>query len=143
MSDAPAHRLSVLFPPVKARRDKSTRTSRCVAGRVGEKHQQTGDHGRFEWRHPRWISWTISQQFQENKFAYLSGVKVIRIATQFPWRRLSAADGLRIEPMSSSLLAPLSTCRGSLLLCSGEICRVPSIIPFCADNRPYISKPAP
>ena len=84
MSDAPAHHLFVLLPPIK---DDETHlpeplvvlqvalegniSKRAIMDSLSRGIRAGGDM----------IPWTILQQFQENKFAYLSGARVIRIAT--------------------------------------------------------------
>lgn len=84
MSDAPAHHLFVLLPPLKD--DESHLPEPIVVlqvaleGNISKKAimeslsrglRSGGDL----------IPWLVSQQFQENQFASLSGARVIRIAT--------------------------------------------------------------
>ena len=84
MSDAPAHQLFVLVPPIS---DDSTRLPEplCVIqvaleGQISKQsilnslrsgQRSSGDL----------IPWVVSQQFQDHDFAGLSGARVIRIAT--------------------------------------------------------------
>lgn len=85
MSDAPAHHLFVLLPPVT---EKSSSTlpdpicviQVCMEGAIAKESalaslakglRQAGDL----------IPWVVSQQFQESEFAGLSGARIVRIAT--------------------------------------------------------------
>ncbi|EIN12992.1 DUF699-domain-containing protein [Punctularia strigosozonata HHB-11173 SS5] len=84
MSDAPAHHLFVLLPPIA---DDETHlpeplvvlqvalegniSKQAIMDSLGRGYRAGGDM----------IPWIISQQFQENKFALLSGARVVRIAT--------------------------------------------------------------
>lgn len=84
MSDAPAHHLFVLLPPLKD--DETHLPEPLVVLQValeGEISKQVimDSLGRGVRAGGDMIPWTISQQFQENKFASLSGARVIRIAT--------------------------------------------------------------
>ena len=84
MSDAPAHHLFVLLPPIK---DDETHLPEplvvlqvALEGNISKQVIMDG-LSRGIRAGGDMIPWTISQQFQENKFAYLSGARVIRIAT--------------------------------------------------------------
>ena len=84
MSDAPAHQLFVLVPPLD---DSSLRlpeplcvvqvalegqiSKQSVLSSLGRGHRAGGDL----------IPWLVSQQFQDEEFAGLSGARVVRIAT--------------------------------------------------------------
>lgn len=84
MSDAPAHQLFVLVPPV-SEDSKHLPEPLCVIqvaleGKISKKsvmhslakgHRAAGDL----------IPWLVSQQFQDEDFAGLSGARVVRIAT--------------------------------------------------------------
>ena len=84
MSDAPSHQLFVLVPPVTDDM-KTLPEPLCVIqvaleGRISKAsvqnelsrgHRAAGDL----------IPWTVSQQFQDDEFAGLSGARVVRIAT--------------------------------------------------------------
>lgn len=84
LSDAPAHQLYVLLPPIDEN-DKKLPEPLCVIqlaleGEISKEsvhnslsrgHRAGGDL----------IPWTISQQFQDDEFAGLSGARVVRIAT--------------------------------------------------------------
>ena len=84
MSDAPAHHLYVLVPPIP---EDSNRLPEplCVIqialeGRISKKSiQYTLSRG--ERASGDLIPWIISQQFQDEEFAGLSGARVVRIAT--------------------------------------------------------------
>jgi len=84
MSDAPAHHLFVLLPPIKD--DETHLPEPLVVLQVAlegniSKQMIMDSLSRGIRAGGDMIPWTISQQFQENKFAYLSGARVIRIAT--------------------------------------------------------------
>ncbi|KAF8573560.1 DUF699-domain-containing protein [Ramaria rubella] len=66
MSDAPAHHLFVLLPPVKD--DESTLPEPLTVLQVALEGTRTGGD---------MIPWLISQQFQESNFASLSGARVM------------------------------------------------------------------
>ena len=84
MSDAPAHQLFVLVPPID---DESTRlpeplcvlqvalegqiSKQSVMSSLNRGHRAGGDL----------IPWLVSQQYQDEEFAGLSGARIIRIAT--------------------------------------------------------------
>ncbi|EUC59788.1 nucleolar ATPase Kre33, putative [Rhizoctonia solani AG-3 Rhs1AP] len=84
MSDAPAHHLFVLLPPL--RDDESTLPDPLVVLQValeGNVSKQaileSLSHGLRSGGDL--IPWIISQQFQDNNFAELSGARIVRIAT--------------------------------------------------------------
>ncbi|OCH85192.1 DUF699-domain-containing protein [Obba rivulosa] len=84
LSDAPAHHLFVLLPPIKD--DESTLPEPLVVLQValeGNISKQAIMEGlsRGYRAGGDMIPWLISQQFQENKFALLSGARIVRIAT--------------------------------------------------------------
>ncbi|KZT67219.1 DUF699-domain-containing protein [Daedalea quercina L-15889] len=84
LSDAPAHHLFVLLPPI--RDDESTLPEPLVVLQValeGNISKQTIMDGlsRGFRAGGDMIPWLISQQFQESKFALLSGARIVRIAT--------------------------------------------------------------
>jgi len=92
MSDAPAHHLFVLLPPINEE-TKSLPEILCViqvclegeisresvAKQVGRGQRASGDL----------IPWTVSQQFQDDDFPSLSGARVVRIATHPEYHRVS------------------------------------------------------
>ena len=84
MSDAPAHQLFVLIPPVKE--DASTLPEPlCVLqvaleGRIS-KQSVMNSLTRGQRAGGDLIPWLVSQQFQDSEFASLSGSRVVRIAT--------------------------------------------------------------
>ncbi|CAG8492780.1 10349_t:CDS:10 [Ambispora gerdemannii] len=84
MSDAPAHHLFVLLPPIKED-DHSLPDPLCVVQVCleGEISKQTiyNSLGRGQRASGDLIPWLISQQFQDDDFASLSGARVVRIAT--------------------------------------------------------------
>jgi N-acetyltransferase 10 len=84
MSDAPAHQLYVLVPPVEATSDRLPEplcviqvalegeiSRETVMSSLSRGHRAAGDL----------IPWLVSQQFQDEEFASLSGARVVRIAT--------------------------------------------------------------
>ena len=84
MSDAPAHQLFVLVPPVD---DNSSRLPEllCVIqvaleGQIS-KQSVLNSLSRGQRAGGDMIPWLVSQQFQDEEFAGLSGARVIRIAT--------------------------------------------------------------
>jgi len=84
MSDAPAHQLFVLVPPVP---DDSPRLPEplCVIqvaleGRIS-KQSVLSSLGRGQRAFGDLIPWLVSQQFQDEDFAGLSGARIVRIAT--------------------------------------------------------------
>ncbi|KAI0916897.1 N-acetyltransferase 10 [Taiwanofungus camphoratus] len=84
LSDAPAHHLFVLLPPIKD--DESTLPEPLVVLQValeGNISRQAIMEGlsRGYRAGGDMIPWLISQQFQESKFALLSGARIVRIAT--------------------------------------------------------------
>ena len=84
MSDAPAHQLFVLVPPVD---DASTRLPEplCVVqvaleGQIS-KQSVINSLSRGQRAGGDLIPWLVSQQFQDEEFAGLSGARIVRIAT--------------------------------------------------------------
>ena len=84
MSDAPAHQLFVLVPPVD---DNSSRLPEplCVLqvaleGQIS-KQSVRNSLTRGQRAGGDLIPWLVSQQFQDDEFAGLSGVRIVRIAT--------------------------------------------------------------
>jgi N-acetyltransferase 10 len=84
MSDAPAHQLFVLVPPI-AEDSKHLPEPLCVIqvaleGRISKASVQNSlSRGRRA--AGDLIPWIVSQQFQDDEFAGLSGARVVRIAT--------------------------------------------------------------
>ncbi|KIM44748.1 hypothetical protein M413DRAFT_442705 [Hebeloma cylindrosporum] len=83
LSDAPAHHLFVLLPPIKD--DESHLPEPLVVLQVALEGQISKDAildglGRGMRAGGDMIPWLIAQQFQENGFAKLSGARVVRIA---------------------------------------------------------------
>ena len=84
MSDAPAHQLFVLVPPID---DEATRLPEplCVIqvaleGRLSRK-SVLNSLSRGQRAGGDLIPWVVSQQFQDSEFAGLSGSRIVRIAT--------------------------------------------------------------
>ena len=92
LSDAPAHHLFVLLPPLK---DDETHlpeplvvlqvalegniSKQAIMDNLSRGFRAGGDM----------IPWLVSQQFQESKFALLSGARVVRIATHPDYANVS------------------------------------------------------
>lgn len=84
MSDAPAHQLFVLVPPID---DEAARLPEplCVVqvaleGRISRK-SVLNSLSRGQRAGGDLIPWVVSQQFQDSEFAGLSGSRIVRIAT--------------------------------------------------------------
>ncbi|KAH9889948.1 DUF699-domain-containing protein [Cubamyces lactineus] len=84
LSDAPAHHLFVLLPPIK---DDETHLPEplvvlqvALEGNISKQAIMDGLSRGFR-AGGDMIPWLISQQFQESKFALLSGARIVRIAT--------------------------------------------------------------
>lgn len=84
MSDAPAHQLFVLLPPVDPK-DNRIPDPLCVVqiALEGEISRESvrNSLGRGQRAGGDLIPWIVSQQFQDEEFAGLSGARVVRIAT--------------------------------------------------------------
>ncbi|KAI9258275.1 GNAT acetyltransferase 2-domain-containing protein [Sporodiniella umbellata] len=84
MSDAPAHHLFVLLPPVNEKTsslpDPLVVVQVCLEGEIS---RQTVVNSLSRGQRPSgdMIPWLISQQYQDDDFASLSGARVVRIAT--------------------------------------------------------------
>lgn len=92
LSDAPAHHLFVLLPPLKdddtSLPDPLVVLQVALEGNISREailkemaHSGTRSSGDM-------IPWVISQQFQDNDFAMLSGARVVRIATHPDYARM-------------------------------------------------------
>merc|ERR1719284_536165 len=84
MSDAPAHQLFVLLPPIEEG-DNRIPDPLCVVQVALEGEISKESVRRSLSRGQRaggdLIPWLVSQQFQDEEFASLSGARVVRIAT--------------------------------------------------------------
>ncbi|KAI9320989.1 GNAT acetyltransferase 2-domain-containing protein [Dichotomocladium elegans] len=84
MSDAPAHHLFVLLPPISENSnslpDPLVVVQLCLEGEIS---RQTVVNSLSRGQRPAgdMIPWLLSQQFQDDDFASLSGARVVRIAT--------------------------------------------------------------
>jgi N-acetyltransferase 10 len=92
LSDAPAHHLFVLLPPIKD--DESHLPEPLVVLQValeGNISKQAIMDGLSRGLRAGgdMIPWLVSQQFQEGKFALLSGARVVRIATHPDYANVS------------------------------------------------------
>lgn len=84
MSDAPAHQLFVLLPPI-GEDDKGLPEPLCVVqlaleGQIS-KSSVLNNLSRGQRAGGDLIPWLVSQQYQDDEFAGLSGARVVRIAT--------------------------------------------------------------
>lgn len=87
MSDAPAHQLFVLLAPMKETSKVKGRMPQvlcfiqvCLEGEIPE-DMVDDNFSRGKRASGDLIPWTISQQFQDSKFASLCGARIVRIAT--------------------------------------------------------------
>ncbi|BFZ55964.1 N-acetyltransferase 10 [Savitreella phatthalungensis] len=91
MSDAPAHQLFVLLPPVKES-DRGLPEPLCVVqiALEGQISRQSvlNNLARGVRAGGDLIPWLVSQQFQDEGFASLSGARVVRIATNPEYTRM-------------------------------------------------------
>jgi N-acetyltransferase 10 len=84
MSDAPAHQLFVLVSPIEESADRLPEPL-CVIqvaleGEISRESVQNSLTRGFR-QHGDLIPWLVSQQFQDEEFAGLSGARIVRIAT--------------------------------------------------------------
>lgn len=103
LSDAPAHHLFVLLPPIKD--DESHLPEPLVVLQValeGNISKQAIMDGLSRGLRTGGdlIPWLVSQQFQESKFALLSGARVVRIATHPDYANVRSADSLSPKPLT-------------------------------------------
>lgn len=85
MSDAPAHQLFVLLPPIDPKDGGKIPDPLCVIqialeGQIS-KESVRNSLSRGQRAGGDLIPWLISQQFQDEEFAGLSGARIVRIAT--------------------------------------------------------------
>ncbi|XP_077974705.1 RNA cytidine acetyltransferase-like [Styela clava] len=84
LSDAPAHHIFCLLPPVKPDQktipDVLCVLQVCFEGEIS-RDSITSSLSRGKRASGDLIPWTISEQFQDHQFGSLSGVRVVRIAT--------------------------------------------------------------
>ena len=105
LSDAPAHHLFVLLPPIKD--DESHLPEPLVVlqvaleGGIGREVIMDG-FGRGVGISGDMIPWLVTQQFQESRFGQLSGARVVRIAchpdyANVRWLQLGFMDRILIS----------------------------------------------
>ncbi len=82
MSDAPAHQLYVLLPPVEGTSlpEPLCVIQVCLEGQIS-KELVTSQLARGNRPDGDLIPWVLSQQFQDDEFAGLSGARIVRIAS--------------------------------------------------------------
>lgn len=91
LSDAPAHHLFVLLPPVEpdARALPQVLCVLQVCYEGGISRASVSDNfARGRRAHGDLIPWTVSQQFQDEEFAGLAGARIVRIATHPEYQRM-------------------------------------------------------
>ena len=91
MSDAPAHQLFVLLPPI---REEDTSLPEplaviqvCLEGEIS-RGAVMASLSRGKRADGDLIPWTVSQQYQDDDFASLSGARIVRIATHPDYTRM-------------------------------------------------------
>lgn len=91
MSDAPAHHLFCLLPPLelntKALPEVLSVVQVCLEGQLS-KESVVQELSRGKRSAGDLIPWTISQQFQDQDFPTLSGARIVRIATHPDYQRM-------------------------------------------------------
>jgi N-acetyltransferase 10 len=108
LSDAPGHRLFVLLPPINE--DEADGSSRlpeplvvlqvALEGRISKK-SILNSLERGQRAGGDLIPWTISQQFQDDDFASLSGARVVRIAVHPDYAKVRLEGSLSLFGTSS------------------------------------------
>lgn len=103
MSDAPAHHLFVLLPPIKD--DESHLPEPLVVLQVALEGKISREAileglGRGFRAGGDMIPWLVSQQFQDNGFAKLSGARIVRIACHPDYANVSNSDSAKKDPRS-------------------------------------------
>ncbi|KAJ2658822.1 N-acetyltransferase 10 [Coemansia sp. RSA 1200] len=121
MSDAPAHQIFVLLPPIDPNATKLPEPlcaiQVCLEGEIS-RQAVMNKLGRGERNDGDLIPWLVSQQYQDNDFASLSGARVVRIATHPDYASMGygtrALEQLRkfYEGSFHSLQEPTSTADG-------------------------------
>ncbi|CAN7938637.1 unnamed protein product, partial [Ixodes hexagonus] len=91
LSDAPAHHLFVLLPPVEPNAASLPQVlcvlQVCYEGGIS-KSSVSDNFARGRRAHGDLIPWTVSQQFQDEEFAGLAGARIVRIATHPEYQRM-------------------------------------------------------
>lgn len=91
MSDAPAHHLFCLLPPVNPDVKQLPKVlcviQVCLEGQIS-KHSVVKGLSTGKKAFGDLIPWNVSQQFQDNEFPSLSGVRIVRIATHPDYQRM-------------------------------------------------------
>ncbi|RWS24897.1 N-acetyltransferase-like protein, partial [Leptotrombidium deliense] len=94
MSDAPAHHLFCLLPPMSAADKAKGKLPEvlcflqiCLEGEIS-KDTIMNSLSRGKRASGDLIPWTISQQFQDSQFAQLSGARIVRIATNPNYQKM-------------------------------------------------------
>lgn len=97
MSDAPAHHLFVLLPPLKDGGDGETSLPEplvvvqvALEGNISRNVIMEG-LGRGMRAGGDMIPWLVSQQFQESRFGMLSGARIVRVACHPDYANVSAS----------------------------------------------------
>ncbi|XP_029633434.1 RNA cytidine acetyltransferase [Octopus sinensis] len=91
LSDAPAHHIFVLLGPMESTKQALPEVlcvvQMCLEGDISKAAVMSGLR-QGKRASGDLIPWTISQQFQDNDFASLSGVRVVRIATHPDYQKM-------------------------------------------------------
>lgn len=82
LSDAPAHQLFVLLPPTGGSRlpEPLVVVQVCLEGKIAQESVKA-QMSRGVRANGDLIPWVVSQQFQDDQFAALSGARIVRVAT--------------------------------------------------------------
>lgn len=158
LSDAPAHHLFVLLPPLKeddnSLPDPLVVLQVALEGNISREailkqlaHSGTSASGDM-------IPWVMSQQFQDNDFAMLSGARIVRIATHPDYARMGygarALDALNgyYSGELTNLDEVLETPEYSAPKTNGElstetiavrdVSRMPPLLQRLSDRRPEV-----
>ena len=163
MSDAPAHQLFVLVPPID---NESTRLPEplCVAqvaleGQIS-KQSVMSSLSRGQRAGGDLIPWLVSQQFQDEDFAGLSGARIIRIATNPDYTNMgygsralalltdfyenkftNLSENEATEPKSMPRVTDADLANSSLLTDNVQVCDIRAMPPLfskLSERRPTI-----
>lgn len=100
MSDAPGHHLFVLLPPLKE--GDNTLPDPLVVMQVAlegniSKQSVLDNLSRGKMAGGDLIPWTISQQYQDDDFASLSGARIVRIAVHPDYAKVSSLERIQLK----------------------------------------------
>jgi N-acetyltransferase 10 len=95
MSDAPAHHLFLLLPPIKDDKAHVLEPIMVLQVALEGNISRQAIMDSLSWGQRMegdLIPWLVSMQFQESGFAKMSGVRVVRIATHPDYLNVSCSD---------------------------------------------------